>query len=236
MRALWLIALLGCSDPKRDPPAEPPRAAVLAPDAAGDLSVAEADQFVALTTKLGDIVAANKTDCTAMARAINRLLDASKQTLARGAEARAAGRQLPPGALGRIQQVLQQLARDLDACITDPAVQTAFARYRGDADVAAEVATDAAGKIVALVDEVGAAVRKTQADCPKMAAAIERVVAANTDVMKAAAAAATSGKHLPPALLQQLITKMQAIAPLMKKCAGDPAVVAAFGKLQLGGH
>jgi hypothetical protein len=235
VRAACLIAIVGCSD-KREPPSEPPRAPLLLPDASTDLATVEAEAYVALTTKLGELVAANRTDCLTMARAINRLLDANKQTLARGAEARAAGRELPPAALGRIQQVLQKLAIDLDACVNDAAVQSAFARYRGDADVAAEVAAADAAKIVALVDEVAGVVKKHQHDCPKLAAGIERVIEANREVMRAAAAAEVAGKRMPPATQQLMLGKIQAVMPLMKKCTGDPAVVAAFGKLQLGRH
>jgi hypothetical protein len=235
VRVLCLIVVItGCSSGKQEPPppGEPAKQAVIVPAESG-MSAAEAERYAVMTEKLAATVALHKQDCAKLAAGINAVLDANRETLKLGAEARATGKQLPAAALARIQARLPDMVTDLEKCVADPAVQAAFARYRGEPAAKPEMAAADAERIVALVDQLQGAVTKTQTDCAKMAVAINRVIDANAALLKLAAEAQTAGKQLPPAIFKKLLERLGTLAPSMQKCAGDKAVMQAFGRFQL---
>jgi hypothetical protein len=69
--------------------------------------------------------------------------------------------------------------------------------------------------------------------CDKMAADVNKLVAANQDAIATAKAAHAAGRKLPQAAQQHMMEGVKKMVPGLQKCGQDNKVRAAFAKLDL---
>ena len=132
VRALFAIALLSGSaladnpaPPKKETPTKP------APNA-NEVSMADAEAFLAFYNKFVDVAVAAKDDCVKLTKDANALVDANLALVKKHQENRNAGKQLPKEIKDKMLARVKELMPVMNKCGTNEGFQAAMKRIEGD--------------------------------------------------------------------------------------------------------
>jgi ElaB/YqjD/DUF883 family membrane-anchored ribosome-binding protein len=102
----------------------------------------------------------------------------------------------------------------------------------GKLALADDVSQTDADKFMAFFDKFIDTIVADKDSCPKMAADINKLIDANSDLLKKANEAQKAGKKLPKASEDHMKESSKKIGDAMNKCAGDKGVQAALERMK----
>lgn len=87
-------------------------------------------------------------------------------------------------------------------------------------------------KFMAFFNKMVAAIVQNKEDCPKMAAAVTKVIDAHQPILKKTNEQKTAGKKLPKALEDKMMARVKdEMMPAMQKCGADKDVQDALARM-----
>jgi peptidyl-prolyl cis-trans isomerase A (cyclophilin A) len=120
-----------------------------------------------------------------------------------------------------------RIARSLTAVVVLTAIATMAA-----AEPASELGAADAGKLVAFFEKLVAVMVANKADCPKMAAAMDKLTTENAAMLRAVMKQMAAGRGLPKDAEAKLTTLTAKDPEAFSKCAGNKAVALALKRVE----